>query len=308
MRKIILAVSLTVLAGCAAPPPGTHKLFLIHGKQERCTDISDLDHALSVEDRAYFAGWTHQDFNDAENWSKQCIAYGWKFHGSMRVVFLRNFEKGLRAEEDQRKTQQDLVEGAIRQYGPGEVSFTCNNLLSLGETQYTSGLETRVFGARLIDWRQDTADYLKDKVDSCALHADPRGLHVEAIKAALDRLVRLAAEKRDAATAATSAMRLQKTLEVCQAQKQFQLYQAQESVISTIDQIAGWKRNQAEERRIVAASGVRDLGEERNNGEWIIQLSDDLKGYFADYKRLGGKAKSPNSVKHLLKDPCSEEK
>lgn len=91
----------------------------------------------------------------------------------------------------------------------------------------------------------------------------------------------------------------------CEDTDKYKLYFAERSVVADIDQIADWRRNQAKEAEIVRVSGVRDLAEERNNGEWIVQLRSDLKVAFADYKRLGGKAANPNSVKLRLSDPCS---
>lgn len=97
----------------------------------------------------------------------------------------------------------------------------------------------------------------------------------------------------------------QRVLAECQTTKQFKLYDSQESVIDTIDQISGWKEKKAQERRYVNESGVRDLGEERNIGGWIVSLQDSLKEFFSEYKKLGGKASTPSKVTHKLQDPCS---
>jgi hypothetical protein len=91
----------------------------------------------------------------------------------------------------------------------------------------------------------------------------------------------------------------------CRASADYRLWIHQAGVVSLREQLADWKANQAQQRRYARESGVRDLAAERNAGEWVVQLSDNLKSEFADYRGYGGKAKTPARVTPPEgRDPC----
>lgn len=91
----------------------------------------------------------------------------------------------------------------------------------------------------------------------------------------------------------------------CHSKKQYLLYQAQENIIDSFEQLAGWEANRAKERRISKESGVRNLSEEYNNGAWIVQIRETIKEEWTAYKKFGGKASTPKGVKHTAKNPCA---
>lgn len=98
--------------------------------------------------------------------------------------------------------------------------------------------------------------------------------------------------------------KLQEKISACQSTKRYQLYDAQESVIGDLDNRAGWERSVTKERKISRASDVRNLTAEYNNGAWLVEINENLKNDWEKYKALGGTAKSPRKVTHLLTDPC----
>jgi hypothetical protein len=94
--------------------------------------------------------------------------------------------------------------------------------------------------------------------------------------------------------------------EACHDTKEYLIYQAQENVIGDLEQISIVKSNMAHDLEVSKASGVRDLRNERANGEQLVDARDALKEAFADYRKFGGKASMPQKVTHQLTNPCEE--
>ncbi|MFX3547672.1 hypothetical protein V8918_02780 [Ralstonia mannitolilytica] len=188
--------------------------------------------------------------------------------------------------------------------GPGGIQTSCNTLLAFGSQYTTPGPDTVLFGVRLADWTDETVDFLKRAVDACGDAKRIRPDYIERTKERINRAPKVAEQRRLAQEKQATEDLQRKQLAECRSSNGYELYSAQERVIADIENIKGWRENQAQERRIARTSGVRNLWEERNNGEWIVQSSDDLKADFAEYKRLGGKAKTPQKVAHEVVDPC----
>lgn len=94
-------------------------------------------------------------------------------------------------------------------------------------------------------------------------------------------------------------------LQQCDATPAARLYNVEERIIAGRGNLANYRSALAQEHRIAQTSGVRDLRRERNEGEAIVELQDDMKVDFEDYKQLGGKARSPDRVAHAGADPCA---
>jgi hypothetical protein len=63
--------------------------FVIHGTPKTCSDITQLDSALSAGYQQFFAGWTEKDYVDAVAWSQACSEYGWHVQGRPRIPLLQ---------------------------------------------------------------------------------------------------------------------------------------------------------------------------------------------------------------------------
>jgi hypothetical protein len=63
--------------------------FIIRGIEKRCTDITQLDRALSTHYDMYFNGWTRADYDEAIVWSTECARYGWQSIAGSRVSLLQ---------------------------------------------------------------------------------------------------------------------------------------------------------------------------------------------------------------------------
>lgn len=86
---IVLVVALASSASCFADG------FVVHGQEKSCFSISELDRALSVEDRRYFWGWDESDYDAAASWATACMNSGGQFAGATRVSRLRAMQKKL---------------------------------------------------------------------------------------------------------------------------------------------------------------------------------------------------------------------
>lgn len=67
---------------------GQTSTFIIHGMSERCSDITELDSALSSDYLSFFAEWTEKDYADAVAWAQGCSDYGWHVPGRPRLPLL----------------------------------------------------------------------------------------------------------------------------------------------------------------------------------------------------------------------------
>lgn len=214
--------------------------------------------------------------------------------------------------------------------GPGGAKATCQELDRFPDRNRSTGglmnTDDVAFNVRIADWTPEVVEFLKSSADSCAAdlldklaqkwQAENRrpyqptinsiNSRAEKIKRSLDTTLASVGKEKAARAKEQADKEKQQRLAACEATNASALYSAQERVIAGVENIAGWKENQAYERRVAQTSGVRNLREERNNGEWIVRLGDELKGDFAEYKRLGGKAASPQKVTHLLSDPCAD--
>lgn len=72
--------------------------------------------------------------------------------------------------------------------------------------------------------------------------------------------------------------------------------------VETLDDLKGVTK---QERRINAQSGVKNLTRDYAIAQNRIEAQDGLKTWFAEYRKAGGKAKNPVSVKHTAGDPCA---
>lgn len=62
--------------------------FMIHGVPKSCSDITQLDSALTSGTQYFFAGWGEKDYADALTWSQACAYYGWHIPGRPRIPLL----------------------------------------------------------------------------------------------------------------------------------------------------------------------------------------------------------------------------
>jgi len=84
------ATSSTAFLVCSAlQAQGGTQAFLVHGAGKSCSDITQLDSALTSGNQQYFAGWTAKDFDDALAWSQACANYGWHIPGKPRLPMLQ---------------------------------------------------------------------------------------------------------------------------------------------------------------------------------------------------------------------------
>jgi lipoprotein-anchoring transpeptidase ErfK/SrfK len=67
---------------------GQTQTFIIHGMPERCSDITQLDSALSSDYLSFFAEWTEKDYAAAVAWAQACPDYGWHVPGRPRLPLL----------------------------------------------------------------------------------------------------------------------------------------------------------------------------------------------------------------------------
>lgn len=93
-------------------------------------------------------------------------------------------------------------------------------------------------------------------------------------------------------------------LKTCEATQSYRLYAAQEAVIEDIETQQNLKKAVARQKQLVSMSGVRRLDEERQIAEEQLAVKEALKEHWAEYKSGGGKAASPQAVKHKIEDPC----
>jgi hypothetical protein len=63
--------------------------FVIHGTPKTCSEITQLDSALSADYQQFFAGWSEKDYVDAVAWSQACSEYGWHVQGRPRIPLLQ---------------------------------------------------------------------------------------------------------------------------------------------------------------------------------------------------------------------------
>lgn len=116
----------------------------------------------------------------------------------------------------------------------------------------------------------------------------------------------LAQEAKERSKAKFMAMQAAEIAKVndCHDTQEFRLYDAQETVATSVEEVSVQRAGLAQQRKIAAASGVRDLTEERRLGEWLVNYQDAVKTSFAEYRKLGGKATSPQTVGHKIPNPC----
>lgn len=93
-------------------------------------------------------------------------------------------------------------------------------------------------------------------------------------------------------------------LDACEATPAYLLYAAQEAVIEDVEWQQNLKQSVARQKQLIKMSGVRNLSEERQIAEEQLEAQAALKEHWAEYKSAGGKAASPQAVKHKVEDPC----
>jgi alkyl sulfatase BDS1-like metallo-beta-lactamase superfamily hydrolase len=93
-------------------------------------------------------------------------------------------------------------------------------------------------------------------------------------------------------------------LKACEATPAYLLYAAQEAVIENIETQQNLKQSVARQKQLTKMSGVRNLSEEREIAVEQLDAREALKELWTDYKSAGGKAASPQAVKHKIEDPC----
>lgn len=93
-------------------------------------------------------------------------------------------------------------------------------------------------------------------------------------------------------------------LKACEATQAYRLYEAQEAVIEDIETQQNLRKAVARQKQLIKMSGVRNLSEERQIAVEQLEVQAAIKEHFAEYKSAGGKAVSPQAVKHKIEDPC----
>jgi hypothetical protein len=188
--------------------------------------------------------------------------------------------------------------------GPNGLSVSCSNILVFA-SQYKNYMPSSiVLGERLSDWTPETSAFLKGAADYCGKSYNPKS--IDAIKQAIDQVAAIPQQQKDAEALQLAATKNSESLRDCEQTKDSRLYEAEETIIQTIEGISGWKDRILQERRISRAAGVRNLANEYENAKGQIDAQDSLRGAWDYYKELGGKAKSPQLVKHRSEDICSK--
>ena len=190
--------------------------------------------------------------------------------------------------------------------GPGGIQTNCNDLLVSG-THYRSRTvtpDTVIFNVKVSEWTPDTVAFLKSALDRCAA-GKIRDDYIRVTKATFDEIARIPAKAKAAEEQKLAQEQANQRLKTCQSTPEYERYSAQENILSYVEELETSKAQQAHERRVAKTSGVRNLLEERQIGERIVNLNDDLKTEFARYKQLGGKASSPQKVTRERTDPCA---
>lgn len=201
-----------------------------------------------------------------------------------------------------------------QQAQPTQVQISCDQLASFGMGAMDG--QDVIFGVPRSQWTAQIAGQIQSMAWRCTHGATPL---TQAITQKANNLAYQAKQQADGqaradalagrnqqATASAAAADRRARLGACEATPDHALYAEQEAIIAGLQNISDFHGAQSKERRIAETSGVRDLRAERNNGEWIVELQDELKSDFAEYKRLGGKAPTPQKVTHALPDPCAD--
>ena len=85
----VVALGFFLFIGAAhGQATGETSTFLVRGTPKACSDITQLDSALSSDYQAFFAEWTEKDYADAVAWALACSAYGWHVPGRPRLPLL----------------------------------------------------------------------------------------------------------------------------------------------------------------------------------------------------------------------------
>lgn len=90
----------------------------------------------------------------------------------------------------------------------------------------------------------------------------------------------------------------------CMETPAYKLFFYEDDITSLRDEMSSLKAQQAQERRISATSGVRNLSNEYAIGQRMVEVEDQLKSDLQAYRDLGGKARSIGAVKLTRTDPC----
>lgn len=90
----------------------------------------------------------------------------------------------------------------------------------------------------------------------------------------------------------------------CRETKEFQLYDAQRDVTEALQQLDDAEEARREERKINAASGVRNLTVDYELGSRIVGAKQMLSDAWKRYRAAGGKAKRQRDVPEPGADPC----
>lgn len=93
-------------------------------------------------------------------------------------------------------------------------------------------------------------------------------------------------------------------LNACEATPAYRLYAAQEAVIEDIEVQQNLRKAVSRQKQLIKMSGVRNLSAERQIAEEQLDVQAALNEHWAEYKSAGGKAASPQAVKHKIEDPC----
>ena len=218
----------------------------------------------------------------------------------------------------------------VRLTGPGGVQTTCHDLEAFGSPQV--GSDSNLFGMDQVQWTPEMISFLVGMAYDCQTHLiqdmskqkklTPQltGLihdHTERTAAKLhavmdqnDALAKSAAAS-DRAQAQSDreakkqlAENARRLLVSCEDTKEYRFYDAEDAVMQDIDVLQGWDDNARQERRVSNFGGVRNLSNEYINAQGKVSAQDALKQAWADYKSLGGRAASPQKVRHRSADPC----
>ena len=204
--------------------------------------------------------------------------------------------------------------------GPSGIVASCSEI-----NAFRYG-DNKSFNISQKDWTPEMVSFLKNTVDRCSQQTislqtpnnyDDKVMQInrraEEKKAELDAAYANELQKKQQQAVINSQQTQQSEIEQkyqqftdCQNGDEFLLYQAQEVIIIHQQNINRFKGAQANDRKITQESGVRDLNNERQLGAAIVGERNELDHYFTRYKKLGGVAKSPQMVTHLLKSPCEQ--
>jgi hypothetical protein len=229
-----------------------------------------LDHALSIEDARYFAGWTRADYDAAAEWARLCVVRGYEHFGPARVAHLREYEaKALKTPE------QIAAEQAEQQRAADERARIAE-------------------GYAIEKARADAAAQVQEAQDR-AREAEASRRQAEANKREAQREAQRQAQIAARASAAAR----------CRLSDDYHIFQAQQRLRADIDRKDRLDIVIARERKIEEVSGVQNMTRSYELGAESVRIDEVVENDWNSYRRAGGPSTEKSGL-IVLDNPCVE--